>query len=179
MPIAKYTVLILLFGLSATPVFSKQVQIGEWVYSESRDDFTDKTNATAITMLESKRAILVSCNGGESLSIQFQPAQFIIGGAHSMSDMRYRIDKNPPRTTPVYIKDSWALLIALPDNKEDPVYQTQRDDRINAAEWLRQMMNGSTTIVMNVEGAQARFSLDGASIAIKKVTDQCPFIFQK
>ena len=171
------TLFIFLAIFTATPAFAYS-QVGKWLYSDSKDEFSDKTNAAAATESEDgNNFLIVGCYGGSLLQIIFKPSQFIVGGAYNAGDIRYRIDKQPPETAKIRIDRSEAIFFVEPDDKKNIAYETYHQTKKDAAKLLQAMLTGST-ILINVNDAQERFSLDGASTQIPKVTNQCPFLFQ-
>jgi|CXWL01.1.fsa_nt_gi hypothetical protein len=173
-------IVLILFSVSAFADSPEQM-VGKWAYIEKKDEFTDKPFYTVVTeSKEDKALLLIQCGNSENnkiLTISFKPNKFISGN----SDFQYRVDKNPAITTNnITINDSMANFLIKPINKKDGTFINQFTRRYNddAIELIKQMSNGSS-VIMSVDGGKARFSLDGAAVQIKKVTDQCDSLFKK
>jgi len=183
----------ILTTLLATPAYAEPtVVMGDWAYTEAQDRFTDKTVETVFTVSKLSgestngsflNAIIfsVTCNG-DSLNISFKPNKFLAGNPNGFTDLEYRVDKNPSvtvKTSIVYTQSIGSSASLVVTSKDKASHNTiEGKMKLAGAEWLRQISNGST-IIIRVGDAQEEFSLDGAATQIKKVTDHCPFIFEK
>ena len=127
-------------------------------------------------MTENKAELAVICVGGHKLIVDYTPNQHISAEtSYGQSEFQYRVDKNPALKPFAYVINSQASLTIRPITAANAIIQ--RNDTANTAELLKQLSSGST-ILINVDGGQTRFDLNGAGPQIKKVVDQCADAFR-